>query len=115
MRATCGGSICSRASTRPASSSSAATSSAPWGGGRGGAGGRDALGLPGGGPRYCVTPLAILDFHEETKRLRLRSVHPGVTVEQVLTSTGFPLIVPDHVPVTELPSAAELDILRRRV
>ena len=83
--------------------------------GSGGAGARDALGLPGGGPRYCVTPLAILDFQEETKQLRLRSVHPGVTVEQVVANTGFPLVVPDHVAVTESPSAAELDILRRRV
>jgi len=84
-----------------------------WAGG--GAGARRALGLPGGGPRYCVTPLAILDFEEEDKRLRLRSVHPGVTVDQVVASTGFPLIVPARVPVTESPSAEELDILRRRV
>jgi glutaconate CoA-transferase, subunit B len=83
--------------------------------GSGGAGARLALGLPGGGPRYCVTPLAILDFEEHTKRLRLRSVHPGVTADQVTANTGFPLIVPDRVPVTEAPSAAELAILRRRV
>lgn len=76
---------------------------------------RRALGLPGGGPRYCVTPLAILDFEDETKRLRLKSVHPGVTVEQVVASTGFPLIVPGRVPVTDAPSEEELDILRRRV
>jgi glutaconate CoA-transferase, subunit B len=84
-----------------------------WGGG--GAGAREALGLPGGGPRYCVTPLAILDFDETSKRLRLASVHPGVTVEQVVAATGFALVVPDRVPVTEAPSAAELDVLRRRV
>lgn len=83
--------------------------------GAGGAGARRALGLPGGGPRYCVTPLAILDFEEESKRMRLRSVHPGVGVEQVVASTGFPLVVPDRVPVTETPSAEELDVLRRRV
>ena len=83
--------------------------------GAGGADARRRLGLPGGGPRYCVTPLAILDFEEESKRLRLRSVHPGVTVDQVVAATGFPLIVPDRVPDTSPPTADELDILRRRV
>ncbi len=83
--------------------------------GAGGADARRRLGLPGGGPRYCVTPLSILDFEEESKRLRLRSVHPGVTVDQVVAATGFPLIIPDRVPDTALPTADELDILRRRV
>ena len=59
--------------------------------------------------------LSILDFEEESKRLRLRSVHPGVTVDQVLGATGFPLIIPDGVPETAPPTADELDILRRRV
>ena len=62
-----------------------------------------------------MTPLAILDFAEDTKRLRLRSVHPGITVDQVVAATGFPLVVPDRVPETALPTADELDILRRRV
>ncbi len=83
--------------------------------GPGGAGARQALGLPGGGPRYCVTPLAILDFEEQSKRLRLCSVHPGVTVEQVVASTGFALIVPERVPMTGAPTPEELDVLRCRV
>ena len=41
------------------------------------------------GPRFCITPLCIFDFEDESKRMRLKSVHPGVTVEQVLASTGF--------------------------
>ena len=81
----------------------------------GGADARRRLGLPGGGPRYCITPLAVLDFEETSKRLRLHSVHPGFTVDEVKARTGFELLVPDRVPVTGLPTAAELDILRRRV
>jgi len=83
--------------------------------GEGGADARRRLGLPGGGPRYCITPLAVLDFEEASKRLRLRSVHPGVTVDEVRARTGFELLVPDRVPVTASPTDAELDILRRRV
>ena len=83
-----------------------------------GSGGKDArtkLGLPGGGPRYVVTPLCVMDFEEESKRMRIKSVHPGVTVDQVEANTGFDLIVPDLVPVTEPPSERELAVLRTRI
>ncbi|HEX6081703.1 MAG TPA: CoA-transferase [Methylomirabilota bacterium] len=81
----------------------------------GGADARRRLGLPGGGPRYCVTPLAVMDFEETSKRMRLHSVHPGVTVDHVRAQTGFELLVPAHVPVTPAPTAEELLILRGRV
>ena len=83
-----------------------------------GSGGKDArrkLSLPGGGPVGCITPLCILDFDDETKQMRLQSVHPGVTVEQVIENTGFDLIIPQVVPETEPPTQEELSILRNRV
>src|SRR3990172_3733183 len=86
-----------------------------FGWGKGGADARQKLGLPGGGPKYCVTPLCVFDFEEREKRMRLKSVHPGVTVEDVLAKTGFTPIVPTRVPETEPPAADELAILRRRV
>ena len=86
-----------------------------FGWGKGGADARQKLGLPGGGPKYCVTPLCVFDFEEREKRMRLKSVHPGVTVEEVLAKTGFKPIVPTRVPETEPPAADELAILRRRV
>jgi glutaconate CoA-transferase subunit B len=86
-----------------------------YGWGSGGADARRRMGIPGGGPKYCVTPLCVFDFEEETKRMRLKSVHPGVSVEQVIRETGFAPIVPATVPLTDAPSAAELDALRTRV
>lgn len=83
--------------------------------GQGGADARSRLGLPGGGPKYCVTPLCIMDFSEDEKRLRLRSVHPGVSVDEVIRQTGFPLLIPAEVPTTALPTPAELEVLRTRV
>ena len=35
--------------------------------------------------------------------MRLRSVHPGVTVDEVVAATGFELVVPDDVPETPAP------------
>lgn len=83
--------------------------------GQGGADARRRLGLPGGGPRYVVTPLCVMDFTDDEKRMRLKSVHPGVTVDQVRAQTGFPLVIPPQVPSTPLPEAATLDLLRTRV
>jgi hypothetical protein len=44
--------------------------------------------------------------------MRLRSLHPGVTVEMVQDATGFPLVVPDDVPATRTPTDEELALLR---
>ena len=38
-----------------------------------------------------------------------------MSVEEVQRQTGFPLVIPDEVPTTPRPSAAELEVLRTRV
>jgi acyl CoA:acetate/3-ketoacid CoA transferase beta subunit len=62
--------------------------------------------------RVVVTNLAVLDFQTPRRLMRLRSVHPGVSVSDVLRETGFALTVPDDLPQTRIPSAAELDLIR---
>ncbi len=83
--------------------------------GEGGPEGRRRLGLSGNGPLYCITPLCIMDFEPESKRMRLASVHPGVRVEDVVRNTGFELIIPDQVPETEPPTLEEVRVLRERI
>jgi acyl CoA:acetate/3-ketoacid CoA transferase beta subunit len=65
--------------------------------------------------RVVVTDLAVLDFETPERVMRLRSVHPEVQVADVRAATGFPLAVPDQVPVTRLPTPAELDLIRTRL
>jgi acyl CoA:acetate/3-ketoacid CoA transferase beta subunit len=70
--------------------------------------------------RVVVTNLAVLDFALNSggraeRVMRLRSVHPGVEVADVLAATGFPLAVPDPVPVTRTPTAAETGLIRTRL
>jgi acyl CoA:acetate/3-ketoacid CoA transferase beta subunit len=65
--------------------------------------------------RVVVTNLAVLDFATPDRSMRLRSVHPGVTVAEVEAATGFPLAIPPDVPVTREPSPAELALLRERL
>jgi glutaconate CoA-transferase subunit A len=61
-----------------------------------------------------VTNLAVMGFNEEGY-MQLVSLHPGVTLEQVLNSTGFELIIPAQVPMTDPPRPEELRLLRTRV
>ncbi len=76
---------------------------------------RQAAGLRGGGPDRVITDLGILDFEPVSKRMRVVSLHPGVTREKIQEFTGFPLLFAPEVTVTPPPSAAELDILRNKV
>lgn len=74
---------------------------------------RRQVGLPRGGPSTVITTLGILRFDPETKEMVLASVHPGVSVEQVLENTGWPLRVAADLGQTPLPTGAELSMLRR--
>ncbi|WP_017541074.1 CoA-transferase subunit beta [Nocardiopsis halophila] len=66
--------------------------------------------------RRVVTDLAVMDFGGPGRTLRLVSVHPGCTVEQVRDATGFDLALPGGgeaaVAETRRPSAEELRLLR---
>jgi acyl CoA:acetate/3-ketoacid CoA transferase beta subunit len=65
--------------------------------------------------RVVVTNLAVLDFAGPEHAMRLRSVHPGVSVSDVADATGFVLAAPLVVPETRLPTAQELTIIRERL
>ncbi len=81
-----------------------------------GAGAREAAGLPPGtGPYRVITDLAILGYHEQTRRMEVLSLHAGVTLEQVQANTGFELSVKEPLHTTEPPTHAELRILREEV
>jgi acyl CoA:acetate/3-ketoacid CoA transferase beta subunit len=59
-----------------------------------------------------VTNLGVLDFATPDHSMRLVSVHPGVTVEDVAAATGFELVIPPAVPQTRLPTGDELRLIR---
>jgi glutaconate CoA-transferase, subunit B len=81
-----------------------------------GPGAREAAGLPPGtGPYRVITDLAVLGFHETTKRMEIFSLHPGISCEQVQANTGFDLGCRDSLETTVPPSEIELRILREEV
>jgi len=78
----------------------------------GGEDAREKAGLVSRGPSTVVTDLALLDFQPGTRRMRLRALQPGVTVEDVRANTGFELPVHPEVYELEPPAMSDLDILR---
>ena len=73
---------------------------------------REKMGLPGRGPAAVITDLGILTPDPVTKELTLTSLHPGVTTQQALDATEWPLKVAPQVETTAAPTATELHVLR---
>jgi acyl CoA:acetate/3-ketoacid CoA transferase beta subunit len=63
--------------------------------------------------RRVVTNLAVLDFVTPEHRMRLASVHPGVTVDDVVAATGFELVIDGEVPESRVPTDDEVAAIER--
>ena len=61
--------------------------------------------------RCVVTNLGVFDFDTPDHTMRLRSVHPGVTVDEIVAATGFDLAA-DDVATSRLPTDEELQLIR---
>jgi len=62
--------------------------------------------------RRVVSNLGVFDFATPDNRMRLVSVHPGVSVDDVVENTAFELVIEGEVPETRLPSDEELHLIR---
>ena len=77
-----------------------------------GPGERERLGLRGAGPRWIITDLGVLEPDPSTCELTMAAMHHGVTRDQAVAATGWPLRFRDDVEVTARPTAHELATLR---
>lgn len=80
----------------------------------GGRQGRKSLGLRGMGPRAIYTPKCVFTF-DDTGKICVESIHPGITPEDLQENTGFDLGDLSNVPQTALPTEEELALLRKQV
>ncbi|KAA9164446.1 3-oxoadipate--succinyl-CoA transferase subunit B [Amycolatopsis acidicola] len=76
---------------------------------------RDALGLPGGGPSLLISPLGTFDFGGHGHTMRVRTVHPWSSVEEITRNTGFELAHHEDIQTTPVPRPEELELLRAAV
>lgn len=73
---------------------------------------RKEMGLIGGGPDCLVTNLGVFDFEPNEYKLRLKSYHPGITIDEIKENTGFELVVGDNCLETPKPLKEEIEIIR---
>ena len=78
----------------------------------GGGTSRADAGLVSGGMFRVVTDLAIMGFDEQSKEMKVLSLHEGVSNEQVQDNTGFDLAFDDTVQTTQPPTPEELAVVR---
>lgn len=74
---------------------------------------RKALRLRGGGPDLVVTDLCTFDFEPETHLMRVKTMHPGLTREEIIESTGFEPVLSDSISETLGPTREEVEIIRK--
>ncbi len=67
----------------------------------------------GSGPRYLISDLGQFDYAGEGDRMRLISIHPGVSRQRLQAKTGFEFEVFQPLPTTEPPNENELVLLRQ--
>jgi acyl CoA:acetate/3-ketoacid CoA transferase beta subunit len=69
----------------------------------------------GAGPQCMITNLAYLIFDDKTKKMKIGTIHPGVDIETLKSSTGFNLIIPEILNETKPPTNEEIELLREKV
>ena len=68
-----------------------------------------------GGPYALVSELCLMMFDRQRRRFRLRSIHPGHTLEEVQDNTGFSFDIPKKICETTIPNEERLELLRKRI
>ena len=66
---------------------------------------------PGLDHRRIITNLCVMDFEGPDHAIRVRSLHPGVSFEEIQDNTGFDLVRPDNLGETPAPTKEQLDII----
>lgn len=62
--------------------------------------------------RVVVSNLGVFDFETTDRVMRVRSIHPGVSPDEVRDATAFELAMPAAPPITRLPTPEELRLVR---
>lgn len=65
--------------------------------------------------RCVISNLAVYDFQTPDHRMRLRSIHPGVGIDEVVANTGFELVIEGKIPETRSPTDEELRLIREQI
>ncbi len=68
-----------------------------------------------GGPYALLSELCLMMFDRQRRRFRLRSIHPGHSLEEIQDNTGFSFDIPKKICETTIPNEERLELLRKRI
>ena len=74
---------------------------------------RSTLGINTHGPTKVITDLCVLEPHDRTKELTVTALHPGISRQKILDSTGWKVQFANDLDVTRAPDKNELATLRK--
>lgn len=80
-----------------------------------GAGHNNRKDLKGGGLKYAYTQFGVMEFDDVTGLMKVKSIHPSSSAEEIRDNTGFDIIIPENVPYTVEPTEQELKLIRERI
>jgi len=61
--------------------------------------------------RQVLTNLCVMDFGGPDHQMRVVSLHPGVSIDEVVENTGFELCIPAEIPTTTAPTEEQLAVI----
>jgi glutaconate CoA-transferase subunit B len=70
------------------------------------------LNMPGEGPHLVITDKAIFDFRNTDHEMRLTTLHPGITLDEVRESIGWQIRLAPTLDESQPPSVNELRLMR---
>ena len=73
------------------------------------------IGLPKTAGVTVFTNLCVMETNEQSGELEVTSIHPDVTLEMLRENTGFDITIAKDLPVTDVPTAEELRLLREEI
>jgi glutaconate CoA-transferase subunit B len=62
--------------------------------------------------RLVISNLCVMDWRGPNRQARVVSLHPGVSLEEVLDNTGFELAVADNIGETSAPTMQQMAIIQ---
>jgi glutaconate CoA-transferase, subunit B len=77
-----------------------------------GPGAREKAGLTGGGPIMVCTQKCVFGFDDKTKEMYLKTLFPGVTVEDIKPLVGWDLKISPTLDVAELPTEEQVKLMK---
>ena len=65
-----------------------------------------------GAPNLVLSNFGVFDFEESTGRMRIKSIHTGVELQDVMQNTDFELLISGTVQESDSPTEDELRLIR---